>query len=307
MSRIRSLHPGQWTDDKFVQMSPWAQLLALAIRNFCDDNGIFEWNPVKLKMWCLPAATVDMVELLDELVEGAQVRRYVVGERAYGQMRNFARFQRIKKPKFIHPVPPGLPHGYDLNAAYGATSSEAVPDQSAINRAHGATMSELVPNQSGKTAAEVGGMREEEGGNDVVAEARDPKREVLQAIGVWDDARWVGSAARVEAWLAHGADLDKDILPTIRRLMATRTSAPHSIKYFENAVMDAKATREAPVAAGKVNGHGRNWEGRGSDQARRRAGLAGAIDGTVIDGVAADAPDGTGREARRDPGNLETP
>jgi hypothetical protein len=48
--RIRSLHPEQFTDDQFVSCSPLARLLALGVRNQSDDNGIFEWNPVKLKM-----------------------------------------------------------------------------------------------------------------------------------------------------------------------------------------------------------------------------------------------------------------
>ena len=31
MARIRSLHPGQWTDEAFVQCSAFARLLALGL------------------------------------------------------------------------------------------------------------------------------------------------------------------------------------------------------------------------------------------------------------------------------------
>ena len=149
MPRIRSVHPGQWTDDEFVQMSPWAQLLAIAVRNFTDDNGIFEWNPVKLKMWCLPAATADVAKLLAEMVQFNQVRRFTAGGRDYGQVRNFARFQRIKKPTFIYPEPADFPTGYELSRSQRTSSSEPDADD-------GASSSEPVPHRPRNRPAEVG-------------------------------------------------------------------------------------------------------------------------------------------------------
>ena len=50
MPRIRSVHPGQWTDENFVSCRPTARLLALGLRNEADDQGIFEWKPLTLKM-----------------------------------------------------------------------------------------------------------------------------------------------------------------------------------------------------------------------------------------------------------------
>ena len=55
MARIRSLHPGQWTDEAFVAVSPLARLLALGLRNEADDEGVFPWKPVTLRMRLLPA------------------------------------------------------------------------------------------------------------------------------------------------------------------------------------------------------------------------------------------------------------
>lgn len=57
------------------------------------------------------------------------------------------------------------------------------------------------------------------------------------------------------AWLAGGCDLESDILPTIERLALARP--PNSVtswKYFEQAVMDARATRVAPLPEGNPNG-----------------------------------------------------
>lgn len=83
--------------------------------------------------------------------------------------------------------------------------------------------------------------------------ADDPGRMVLEEIGVWDDPRYFGDGSRVSRWIEAGADLALDIRPTIRRLMEKRGGEPpKSLRYFEQAVMDAKATREKPVPAGRA-------------------------------------------------------
>jgi hypothetical protein len=51
MSRIRSLHPGFFTDERLVTTSLEARLLFLGLGIEADDKGIFEWKPVTLKMW----------------------------------------------------------------------------------------------------------------------------------------------------------------------------------------------------------------------------------------------------------------
>lgn len=138
MARIRSLHPGQWTDDDFVSCSAFARLLALGLRNEADDNGIFEWNPTKLKMRILPADNADVPALLSELECSRQVLRYKAMGKEYGIIRSFTRFQRPKKPTFQYPVPSEpLPNGYELSKAYSSTSSELVPNQSGNRDADG--------------------------------------------------------------------------------------------------------------------------------------------------------------------------
>lgn len=82
-----------------------------------------------------------------------------------------------------------------------------------------------------------------------LSKARDT---VLDALGVRNDPRWFGDAGRVEAWLNQGADLERDILPTIRRLMAKRNNdPPRSLKYFDQAISDSVATRNHPLPEGK--------------------------------------------------------
>lgn len=134
MARIRSVHPEQWTDDQFVTSSPLARLLAIGVRNHADDNGVFVWNPVKLKMLILPADPVDRAgfeALLQELIDTNQLQRFEVDGKAYGLIRSFRKFQKPKKPMYYHPLPAEL-----VPYAMG-TSSEPVLHQSGKVRSDG--------------------------------------------------------------------------------------------------------------------------------------------------------------------------
>ncbi|MEM8937132.1 MAG: hypothetical protein AAGC77_12055, partial [Pseudomonadota bacterium] len=97
MARIRSVHPGQWTDGEFVECSPLARLLCLALRNIADDRGAFRWKLKDIKMQCLPGDNCDVGELLSELVENCQVIKYELGGKEYGLILDFTQWQRPKK------------------------------------------------------------------------------------------------------------------------------------------------------------------------------------------------------------------
>ena len=105
MARIRSVHPGQWTSGDFLECSPLARLLAVAIRNFADDNGIFRWKPKTIKAECLPGDDCAISPLLDELLLHGQIKKYEVGGKEYGIVIDFLQWQRPKKPTYLHPAP----------------------------------------------------------------------------------------------------------------------------------------------------------------------------------------------------------
>lgn len=108
MARIRSLHPGQWTDEDFVSCSPFARLLALGLRNEADDQGVFEWKPRVLQMRILPADNVEIENLLGELTDSNQIKQFQDAGRTYGVIRNFSKYQRPKAAKALYPLPPAL-------------------------------------------------------------------------------------------------------------------------------------------------------------------------------------------------------
>lgn len=103
MSRIRSVHPGLFTDERFVSVSPFARLLFIGLWTECDDKGSFEWSPIKLKMRLLPADNIDISECLLELEMSGIIMSYSIKGRKFGAVRKFSVFQRPKKPNDIYP------------------------------------------------------------------------------------------------------------------------------------------------------------------------------------------------------------
>lgn len=147
MARIRSVHPTQWNDDDFLECSPFARLLSLALRNFADDNGVFEWKPQQIKRNCLPADACDVKPLLRELIEHKQIVQFTVDGRDYGVIRNFRKWQRPKAPKPQYPLPPELRNYAGLEVG---PISEIDDDEEGVN--------------SVKPIADVGGRRLDVGG-----------------------------------------------------------------------------------------------------------------------------------------------
>lgn len=104
MSRIRSVHPGFFTDESLVSVSAFARLLFIGLGIEADDKGAFEWKPLTLKMKIFPADTVDVSTLLEELTRVNAIMFYEMGGRKYGAIRNFRKFQRPKTPNDLYPV-----------------------------------------------------------------------------------------------------------------------------------------------------------------------------------------------------------
>lgn len=133
MSRIRSIHPGLWTDEAFVSLSPMARLFLMGLWNECDDSGSFAWSPLGLKMKILPADNADANELLSEMISAGVIMRYEICGKDYGAVRNFCQFQRPKKPNSTYPQTDEVRNWVNLKARELRNGSEAVPDQLPTN------------------------------------------------------------------------------------------------------------------------------------------------------------------------------
>ena len=108
MARIRSVHPGLFTDEAFVSLPMAARVLLIGVWTESDDHGIFEWKPLGLKMKIFPAdafTNEDVADLLGTLVSADCVVQFEVDGKSYGAVRNFCKWQRPKKPTYRHPFP----------------------------------------------------------------------------------------------------------------------------------------------------------------------------------------------------------
>jgi hypothetical protein len=128
LARIRSIHPALFTDEAFVGLSCDAQMLLLGLWTEADDQGVFEWKPVTLRMRLRPTKDGPIEPLLSELGAANCIMRYEIGGRQYGAIRNFRRFQKPKSPNAVHPITPEIGIYTALSKpTSGMQSAEAPP------------------------------------------------------------------------------------------------------------------------------------------------------------------------------------
>jgi len=214
MARIRSIHPGLWTDESFVSVSPLARLLHIGIWNECDDQGAFEWKPITLKMRLLPNDNADVPALLTELTGANMVGRYAVDGREYGAVRNFGRFQRPKKPKSSYPMPSEWRKYAASDLSDGEpdddeTPSSAPPPQDEVSSVGKEFPTSSTPAQDEVTtvpiAAESAPQMEEEGGNREEVQAGRSLRSLVRSRAAKADPEF---AAFYAAYPRHEASDD---------------------------------------------------------------------------------------------------
>lgn len=159
MSRIRSVHPGLFTDEAFVCLSDAAQIFFIGLWTECDDQGAFEWKPVQLRLKLRGNRDGGVEPILAELEAAKCICAYEHKGRKYGLVRNFQRFQRPKKPNSVHFIPAELRHFVSSSAASSEQTPELDGDSSEPVPHRFPTSSEKSPQME-----DGGGRKEEEGG-----------------------------------------------------------------------------------------------------------------------------------------------
>lgn len=239
MARIRSVHPTLFTDEAWVSCSAFARLLYIGLWTDADDQGLFPWKPLTLKMKIFPADGVDVAALLGELVEAKLIGRFEHTGAAFGAIKDFRKFQRPKKPNAIH----HLPLEWREYVALDGSGSELADDDEAEVPHRFPTGSENRPQM------EDGGGRKEE--IQVVAVERvtevddwpDHDAALLLAATVasprLDPQKTSGlitTAGRLTAWRRAGASWQHDVIPVVTAL-TRKTGPPISTwKYFDAAI-----------------------------------------------------------------------
>ncbi|HEX5509858.1 MAG TPA: hypothetical protein VFX37_15265 [Pseudolabrys sp.] len=77
-----------------------ARVLLLGLWTESDDQGVFDWKPITLKMRIMPADNIDIPVLLAELENANVIRQFLHEGKQLGAVRNFCKFQKPKTPKY---------------------------------------------------------------------------------------------------------------------------------------------------------------------------------------------------------------
>lgn len=100
MARIRTVKPEMAQDEDLASCSIEAQLLAIRLLNFADDEGYFKAHPALIKASCFPLIdSLNVPVMLRELSEVGYLRLETGSDgKDYGQIVNFLKHQSINKP-----------------------------------------------------------------------------------------------------------------------------------------------------------------------------------------------------------------
>lgn len=103
IGRIRSIHPGIYTDEVFMELTPLERLLYIGLLSFSDDAGVFKFKEKTLKALIFPADNCDIYALLSALEHLKAIMVYTVDGVKYGAVRNFNKFQSPRWPRYRYP------------------------------------------------------------------------------------------------------------------------------------------------------------------------------------------------------------
>lgn len=234
MARARIIKPGFFKNENLTECSFPARLLFAGLWTLADRAGRLEDRPKKIKMEIFPSDDVDCNELLNELCAHGFIKRYQIDEAKYIQILTFSAHQKPHQNEKESTIPP---EGFVPKPEALATMAPSPSDQG--DNHSGLNLDPLTLNPNPLPV--------------VVYTHTEVGKQISKITG-WDsDPNWSGDYGRIEQWLANGWDAEKDIIPTVRKLMGKRSGPPGNLKYFEQAIADAHASRLKPLPEGKIH------------------------------------------------------
>lgn len=108
MSRIRSIKPEFFLDDKLAELTLLARLLFIGLWTLADCEGRLEDRPKRIRAQIHPYDDGDTDALLQSLHDGGFINRYTVDGVRYLEIRNFKKHQRLsgKEAEAESMIPP---------------------------------------------------------------------------------------------------------------------------------------------------------------------------------------------------------
>src|SRR4051794_31020422 len=95
MTKIRTIKPEFWSDEDIVRCSVATRLFFIGLWNFADDDGVFDWKPLSLKMKIFPNDAIDVSACLTELQNCGRIGCFTHDGKQYGIIKNFGKHQKV--------------------------------------------------------------------------------------------------------------------------------------------------------------------------------------------------------------------
>lgn len=256
MARIRSIHPGLFTDEAFMSASAYARLLLMGIWCEAADDGVFHWKPLTLKARIFPVDAVDIAALLSELEGLSFIRRFDAGGKAFGAIRNFRKYQRPKKPTSSGVLPPefetyvglsGDGSGEEGNQGGTGGGKSQQREEGGGKREDEEGKENDPPPALRPQAQQAGGQAFEdglEGKNAAFDEAARRLRSAWHERGLEPP-----DMSRVELWLEQGHSV-ATIVAVVRERLAAGGSKARGLSYFDRPLAEAKPQQDEPKPLG---------------------------------------------------------
>ena len=111
MPRIRNIKPQFWLDEDLGEVSRDVRLLYIGLWNLCDDYGVFQWRPARIKVQLFPydvdISSNEIATWLNELEGLKKINKFQNDHKNYGYIPGFPKHQDIKNPsKWRFAIPP---------------------------------------------------------------------------------------------------------------------------------------------------------------------------------------------------------
>jgi hypothetical protein len=156
MSRIRTIKPEFWTDEKIGSVSLAARLLLIGALNFADDHGGLDRSAKQLKAQVFPYDAIDCEPLVLELIGAGLLIEYQVANCKYLHIKGFQKHQRVDHPSKFSKTPPYTERSEISREDHCSSYDESAKEQNA----HGALAN---PRESSRSNVREWNVREGKG------------------------------------------------------------------------------------------------------------------------------------------------
>ena len=263
MARIRSIKPEFWASEQIGDCSSNARLLFIGIWNFADDRGVYPEKPKQLKAHVFPFDDITGAQVsgwIGELLRVGLLRRIEDKGILYLVVTGWKTHQKIDRPqkKWVYPNPEDFPEQFDEGSSSAQRVLALESSRVEGNGKEGSSKSRA--GARGRGGGLANGHDASSSGipTDLHPTWKRTTDAVLAELGSSPNLQNVG---QIDRWLRAGGDLDADILPALRSVIARERKTdprwePRSLSYFNGAIADAIASRSRPLQAGTARRRG---------------------------------------------------